>query len=132
VSDDRLLRYDNVLPGHMIPPLKSVRTEALNDPSAYSTKHQDWIRSFYDWSVLINHPAMNMGSVQDHKFRRSDIAPPWAWEVFGTPGIVDTMLQNIVNGKDLDQAWQGAVKQMQQVVQAWKSTHLQWKPTRCS
>jgi ABC-type glycerol-3-phosphate transport system substrate-binding protein len=132
VSDDRLLRYDNVLPGHMIPPLRSVRAEALNDPSAYSKNHQDWIRSFYDWSVLINHPAMNMGSVQDHKFRRSDIAPPWAWEVFGTPGIVDTMLQDIANGQDLDQTWQEAVQQMQQVVQAWKSMHPQWKSAGCS
>ncbi len=132
VSDDRLLRYDSVLPGHMIPPLKSVRTEALNDPSAYAKNHQDWIRSFYDWSVLINHPAMNMGSIQNHKFRRSDIAPPWAWEVFGTPGIVDTMLQDIANGKDLDQAWQEAVQQMQQVVRAWKSMHPQWKSVGCS
>jgi ABC-type glycerol-3-phosphate transport system substrate-binding protein len=132
VSGDQLLRYDSVLPGHMIPPLKSVRTAALNNPSAYSQKHQDWIRSFYEWSVFTNHPAMNMGSVQGNQFHRSDIAPPWAWEVFGTPGIVDTMLQDIANGKDLDQSWQGAVQQMQQAVDAWKSLHPRWQPTGCN
>jgi multiple sugar transport system substrate-binding protein len=132
VSGNRLLRYDSVLPGHMIPPLKSVRGEALKYPSAYAEKHQDWIRSFYDWSVFINHPAMNMGSVQNNRFHRSDIAPPWAWEVFGTPGIVDTMLQDIANGKNLEQAWQEAVQEMQQAVETWKSMHPQWKSPGCN
>ena len=68
VSGDRLLRYDSVLPGHMIPPLKSVREAALQSPSAYSGKHADWIQSFYDWSAFINHPAMNMGSVNGNQF----------------------------------------------------------------
>jgi multiple sugar transport system substrate-binding protein len=132
VSGNRLLRYDSVLPGHMIPPLKSVRGEALKYPSAYAEKHQDWIRSFYDWSVFINHPAMNMGSMQSNRFHRSDIAPPWAWEVFGTPGIVDTMLQDIANGKNLEQAWQEAVQKMQQAVETWKSMHPQWKSPGCN
>jgi hypothetical protein len=75
---------------------------------------------------------MNMGSVQNNRFHRSDIAPPWAWEVFGTPGIVDTMLQDIANGKDLDSAWQKAVQEMQQAVETWKSMHPQWKPANCN
>lgn len=132
VSGDRLLRYDSVLPGHMIPPLKSVREESLSNPSAYSQKHADWIKSFYDWSAFINHPAMNMGSVNGNQFRRSDVAPPWAWEVFGTPGIVDTMLQDVANGKDPQQAWQGAVNEMQQTVATWKSMHPQWKSVGCN
>jgi ABC-type glycerol-3-phosphate transport system substrate-binding protein len=131
VSGDRLLRYDSVLPGHMIPPLKSVREESLNSPSAYSRKHADWIQSFYDWSAFLNHPAMNMGSVNGNQFRRSDVAPPWAWEVFGTPGIVDTMLQEVANGKDSEQAWQEAVLEMQQVVNAWKSLHPEWTSMGC-
>jgi ABC-type glycerol-3-phosphate transport system substrate-binding protein len=131
VSGDRLLRYDNVLPGHMIPPLKSVREQALNNPSAYSQKHADWIRSFYEWSAFINHPAMNMGSVRNHQFHRSDVAPPWAWEVFGTPGIIDTMLQDVASGKDPGQVWQRAVAKMEQAVNAWKSMHPQWRSTEC-
>jgi multiple sugar transport system substrate-binding protein len=131
VSGDRLLHYDSVLPGHMIPPLESVRTEALNSSSAYSQKHADWIQSFYGWSAFINHPAMNMGSVSNGQFKRSDIAPPWAWEVFGTPGIVDTMLQDIANGKDSEQAWHEAVTKMEQAVETWKSMHANWKPAGC-
>ena len=131
VSGDRLLRYDNVLPGHMIPPLNSVRAETLLNPSVYTQKHKDWIQSFSDWSAFINHPAMNMGSVSNGQFKRSDIAPPWAWEVFGTPGIVDTMLQDVANGKDTERAWRDAVIQMEQAVNAWKSMHPQWVSTGC-
>jgi len=131
VSGNRLLRYDNVLPGHMIPPLKSVREEALINPSAYTQKHANWIQSFYDWSAFTNHPAMNMGSVNQGQFTRSDIAPPWAWEVFGTPGIVDTMLQEVANGNDAEQAWKDAVSEMEQAVGAWKSMHLLWASKGC-
>ena len=132
VSGDRLLHYDSVLPGHMIPPLKTVREEELGSPSNYSQKHADWIKSFYDWSAYINHPAMNMGSVKGNQFRRSDVVPPWAWEVFGTPGIVDTMLQDVAIGRDPQQAWQEAVNEMQQTVLTWKSMHPQWKSPGCN
>ncbi|MBI3151390.1 MAG: sugar ABC transporter substrate-binding protein [Chloroflexi bacterium] len=132
VSGDRLQRYDSVLPGHMIPPLDSVREAALANPSAYTQKHADWIESFYEWSAFTNHPAMNMGSVSNSQFTRSTVAPPWAWEVFGTPGIVDTMLQDVANGNDPEQAWQAAVTKMDQAVNAWKSMHLEWKSTGCN
>ncbi|MFZ5920958.1 MAG: ABC transporter substrate-binding protein [Chloroflexota bacterium] len=131
VSGDRLLRYDSVLPGHMIPPLKPVREKALNSPSVYSQKHADWIQSFYEWSAFINHPAMNMGSVNGSQFHRSDVTPPWAWEVFGTPGIVDTMLQNVANGEDPELAWREAVTKMEQAVETWKSMHPQWVSSGC-
>jgi ABC-type glycerol-3-phosphate transport system substrate-binding protein len=131
VSDDRLLEYDLTVPGHMIPLLKSVRQEALTSPDPFTRQHPDWIRSFYDWYAYANHPAMNTGSVANGQFQRSDVVPPWAWEVFGTPGIVDTMLQDIANGKDPEQAWREAVTQMEQAVAAWKSAHPQWQPTGC-
>jgi len=126
VSGDRILRYDLTVPGHMIPLLASVRDEALASPDAYTRQRPDWIESFYDWYAFANHPAMNMGSVANGQFQRSDVVPPWAWEVFGTPGIVDTMLQDIANGKDAEQAWREAVTKMEQAVAAWKSAHPAW------
>ncbi|MEJ2264398.1 MAG: sugar ABC transporter substrate-binding protein [Anaerolineales bacterium] len=132
VSGDRLLRYDSTLPGHMIPSLKSEREEALSHPSAYAQEHADWIRSFYEWSAFTNHPAMDMGSVNGNQFHRSDVTPPWAREVFGTPGIVDGMLQEVANGKDVQQAWLEAVEEMQQTVEVWKSMHPEWKSKGCN
>jgi multiple sugar transport system substrate-binding protein len=127
VSGDRLLRYDMTLPGHMIPPLKSVRQQAIEMTDPYVVRHQDWLQSFYRWFDLTNHPAMNMGSVSNGQFQRSDVAPPWAWEVFGTPGILDTMLQEIANGRDIESAWQDAVAAIEQTVTEWKTAHPDWQ-----
>jgi multiple sugar transport system substrate-binding protein len=132
VSGNRLVRYDSILPGHMIPSLKSGREQSLSHPTAYAREHADWIRSFYEWSAFTNHPAMDMGSVIGNQFHRSDIPPPWAWEVFGTPGIVDSMLQDVANGKHVQQAWLEAVDEMQQAVEVWKSMHPEWKSGGCS
>jgi ABC-type glycerol-3-phosphate transport system substrate-binding protein len=132
VSGDRLLRYDMTLPGHMIPPLESVRAESLNDTSPYVLAHEDWIKSFYDWSAYTNHPAMNMGSLRNGSFQRSETAPPWVWEVFGQPGMIDTMLQEIVLGpKDPELAWSETVAKMESAVGAWKASHPEWNETVC-
>ncbi len=132
VSGDRLLRYDSTLPGHMIPPLESVRARALDDASAYSRAHSDWIRSFYEWSAYTNHPAMNMGSLRDGQFQRSGQVPPWAWEVFGQPGLVDSMLQEIALGaRDPESAWQATVDKMETLVSGWKGSHPGWQAARC-
>lgn len=132
ISGNRILQYDLTVPGHMIPLLTSVRAQALTSPDAYTSQHADWIKSFYDWYAFANHPAMNMGSVMNGQFKRSDVVPPWAWEVFGTPGIVDTMLQDIANGGDPEQAWHEAVTKMEQTVETWISIHPQWKSGECN
>ncbi len=132
VSGDRLLRYDMTVPGHMIPPLLSVREKALQYHSPYVVKHADWMRKFNLWSSYTNHPAMNMGSVYDHKFVRSDTAPPWADAVFSTPGIIDTMLQEItLGGKAPEVAWQEAIVRMKAAVSEWKLRHPEWYPPSC-
>lgn len=131
ISGDRILKYNLTVPGHMIPLLTSVRDQALASPDPFTHQHSDWVESFYDWYAYANHPAMNMGSVANGQFQRSDVVPPWAWEIFGTPGIVDTMLQDVANGKDPELAWQEAVMKMEQAVGMWKSAHPQWEGTQC-
>jgi hypothetical protein len=57
---------------------------------------------------------------------------PWAQDVFGTPGIVDTMLQEItLGGRPLEEAWQDAGHQMEAVVQQWQAAHPDWVPPSC-
>jgi ABC-type glycerol-3-phosphate transport system substrate-binding protein len=123
-SGDRLLRYDMTRPGHMIPALNSARAETLNANDPYIAMHRDWLESFYEWSTLTKHPAMHMGT--------SESAVPWAWEVFGTPGVVDTMLQQIAVGADPESAWKDAVLQMESTVATWKSTHPEWTAPECT
>ena len=130
-SGDRVLRYDITLPGHMIPALASVRKSALDSSAPYAVAHPDWIQPFYDWAAYTNHPAMNMGSMSNGKFQRSDVVPPWAWEVFGTPGVVDTMLQQIALGANPQSAWQDTVNKLEQTVAGWKSIHPTWSSKDC-
>jgi ABC-type glycerol-3-phosphate transport system substrate-binding protein len=125
-SGDRLLRYDMTMPGHMIPALKSARTESLNISDPYIGMHRDWLESFYEWSALTRHPVMHMGTSE------SEAAPPWAWEVFGTPGVVDTMLQQIALGAAPESAWKDGVTQIESTVAAWKSMHPEWQPPECA
>lgn len=132
LSGDRLRRYDMTLPGHMIPPLLSVRALPLNDQARYVQRHRDWIQSFYDWSPYTNHPAMNMGSIREGRFERSAVVPPWTQEVFGTPGVIDTMLQEIsLKGRTPEDAWQDAARKMEQITKAWQSSHPGAIPTKC-
>ncbi len=132
LSGDRLYRYDMALPGHMIPSLHSLRAMPLDERSPYVARHRDWIQAFYDWAPSTNHPAMNMGSLRGGRFERSDVIPPWAQEVFGTPGIVDTMLQEIsLRGRPSEEAWQDAVRKMEQTTTAWKAAHPGWVPAPC-
>ncbi|MCP4423618.1 MAG: sugar ABC transporter substrate-binding protein [Chloroflexi bacterium] len=132
VSGDRLLRYDMAVPGHMIPPLRSVQALSVKAESPYASRHQDWLEAFSSWVPYTNHPAMNMGSVRDGRFTSSDAIPPWADEVFSTPGIVDTMLQEItLGGRAPEAAWQDAVEKMETAVSEWKQQHPQWQSPDC-
>jgi ABC-type glycerol-3-phosphate transport system substrate-binding protein len=132
LSGDRLLRYDMTVPGHMIPPLQSVRDMTLGYDSPYITRHTDWIQSFNTWVNYTNHPVMNMGSLRDGQFVPSEVVPPWGSAVFGTPGIVDTMLQEITLGnRDPEAAWRDAVAKIEEVVAQWKAQHPEWQPLDC-
>ncbi len=133
VSGDRLLRYDMTVPGHMIPPLRSVQAMALQVDSPYVAQHSDWMQAFQQWVPYTNHPAMNMGSLTSGHFRSSHTPPPWADPAFAAPGVIGTMLQEIsLGGQDPVIAWQQAVQRLQQTVADWKARHPQWQAPDCS
>ena len=132
VSGDRLLRYDMTVPGHMIPPLHSIREMSLEYDLPYVEQHQDWLAAFNNWAPNTNHPALNMGSIHEGRFQPSNIVPPWSSIVFNPPGIVDTMLQEItLGGSDPEKAWIAAVQRMETAVSDWKEQHPEWQPPDC-
>lgn len=132
LSGDRLLRFDLTVPGHMIPPLQSVQVMVLAAESPYVRQHGDWLRSFLTWAEITNHPVMNMGSVRGGHFTRSELPTPWGSAIFGTRGVISTMLQAIALGKSTPEAaWRHAVDEMETVVAAWKAEHPEWRPPVC-
>lgn len=132
VSGERLLRYDMTVPGHMIPPLHSLREQMLTYDSPYVEQHHDWLAAFNNWVPYTNHAAMNMGSVGEGDFVPSTTVPPWASTAIGSPGIVDTMLQEItLGGREPAAAWRDAVARMETVVREWKARHPHWRAPDC-
>lgn len=132
LSGDRLLRFDMTVPGHMIPPLRSVQEASLAYQSPYIEQHRDWIASFYKWAPYASHPAMNMGVIRDGRFAPSETPPPWAEAVFEPPGVIDAMLQEIaLTDRDPEEAWREAVMKMEEAVREWKRQHPEWEPPQC-
>ncbi len=132
VSDDRLLRYDMTVPGHMIPPLRSVQQMNIEQHTPVVPQHHDWLVSFNSWVPYTSHPAMNMGVIRDKRFTRSQTVPPWSDIVFGSPGIINTMLQEITLGARPPQdAWQDAVTKMEEAINNWKAQHPEWEASGC-
>lgn len=132
VSANRLLQYDMTVPGHMIPPLQSVRDMSLDYDLPYVVQHRYWLEAFYSWVPYTNHPAMNLESMRDGRFHHSNIIPPWSSTVFNSPGVVATMLQEItLGGRETEEAWSEAVGKMETVVNDWKQQHPDWQPIDC-
>jgi len=132
LQGDQLLKYDMGVPGHMIPPLKSVQADLLQYDDPYVIRHADWIRQFQQWVPYTNHPAMNMGAVSSRGFHPTNMSPPWAPEVFGAGGVISIMLQEITLGQiPPEQAWQTANERIQKVLDDWSSQHPDWKRPKC-
>ncbi len=132
LSGDRLLRFDMTVPGHMIPPLRSVQQASLDYQSPYIEERRDWVASFYQWAPYASHPAMNMGVIRDGRFAPSETPPPWAEAVFEPPGVIDAMLQAIaLTDRDPEAAWREAVAKMEAAVDEWKRQHPDWEPPSC-
>lgn len=132
LSGDRLLRFDLSVPGHMIPPLRSVQALSLDTNDPYITQHTDWVRNFYDWLPVASHPAMNMGVIRNGQFSLSAEVPPWANTVFGASGIIVNMLQKIsLESQPPEEAWRDASLELKNAVELWKRQHPDWRPATC-
>ncbi len=133
VSNDRLLRYDMTVPGHMLPPLRSVQQLATQNSQLSAGKRGQWFETFQSWIPYTNHPAMNMGSVRNGVFVRSNAVPPWSDAVFSASGIINNMLQQVaMEQQPPEKAWHEAVLQLKQVVSQWKAYNPDWQPPNCN
>lgn len=124
------LAFSLTVPGHLLPPLKSVADllRASDDP--YVTKHADWMKVFLDLVPTAMHPVTNMGSIEDHKFEKklSNLCP-WQNQVWTSPPLDGTMLQEIlINKKDPEQAWTETAQKLGEIATAWKAEHPDWTP----
>ena len=136
-SSGNALAFALTVPGHLIPPLKSVQKANLDASNplvatnAYMQKHSDRVAKIINLTPNSGNPVLNMGLVNNHKFLGQSLNQcPWSATIFGTsPPIDQEMFQQILlNNKDPEQAWTTAAAKMKQAADTWKAQNPTWKP----
>lgn len=130
-TGDNALAFALTVPGHLLPPLESVRTKLRAAEDPYIAKHRDWVTTFLDLVPGAMSPTLSMGSVDNKTFTKklSNVCP-WGSEIWTSPPLDGNMLQEIlINKKDPEAAWTEAAKAMGDVAAKWKAANPDWTPS---
>ncbi len=129
-TGERSLDFAMTVPGHLLPPLQSVRDLIPTYESEFMTRHGDWVIALSEMVPDAMSPILSMGSVSGGQYlgRLSNLCP-WASQIWGSPPIDGTMFQEIlINGTDPEQAWTAAAEQMGAAAEQWKQENPDWEP----
>ncbi len=129
-TGDRELEFAMSVPGHLLPPLNSVRAKVKDYKSDFMTKHSDWVTTLADLVPTSADAILSMGSTNNQKFDKISNTCPWASEVWGKSAVDNVLFQEIlINGKDPEPAWKDASAKLKQIADTWKSNNPTWKPS---
>ncbi|SDT17681.1 ABC transporter substrate-binding protein [Jiangella sp. DSM 45060] len=131
---EHAVEFAMTVPGHLLPPMKSVRQELLGmlstsaDP--YVSAHADWIETFAEHVPAAMTSSVSMGAVHDGSFEEKFTnVCPWAAEIWKSPPIDGVMFQSIlIDGEPVEQAWRTAAEEMRAVSDGWKAQNPDWTP----
>ena len=129
-TGERSLDFAMTVPGHLLPPLESVRALVPTYQSDFMSKYGDWVITLNNLVPNAFSPALSMGAVADNVYygRLSNLCP-WAQRLWGGPPIDGTMFQQIlIEGKAPDAAWTEAAEKMRAESDAWKAENPDWAP----
>ena len=129
-TGERSLDFAMTVPGHLLPPLESVRQLVPTYESEFMANYGDWVITLNDLVPNAFSPALSMGAVSGGEYlgRISNICP-WASAVWGSPPIDGTMFQEIlINGKAVEEAWTEAAAAMGAAAEDWKAQNPDWTP----
>jgi multiple sugar transport system substrate-binding protein len=128
-TGDRELEFSMTVPGHLLPPLKSVRAKIKDYKSDYMTKHGDWVLALADMVPSTANAIQAMGAMNDGKFEKISNICPWGSAVWGNPAVDNVLFQEIlIQNKDPEQAWKDASAKLKEMADKWKSENPDWKP----
>ena len=133
-TGERSLDFAMTVPGHLLPPLKSVRALVPTYQSEFMSKYGDWVITLNDLVPNAFSPALSMGAVSDNTYlgRVSNLCP-WAQRLWGSPPIDGTMFQQIlIEGQEPEAAWTAAADAMRAESDAWKAENPDWTPAPLS
>lgn len=129
-TGERELDFAMTVPGHLLPPLKSVAAKIKDYQSPFMSKYGSWVIDLSNMVPGAGSPALSMGSVNNHQFKRIGNVCPWGSKVWGGPPVDGTMFQEILlKGTDPEVAWKNAAATMKKDADDWKKANPAWKPT---
>src|SRR6266542_3810665 len=129
-TGDRELAFSMSVPGHLLPPLNSLRARLKDYKSDFMAKHSDWVIALADLVPTSADPILSMGSTNGQKFDKTSNTCPWASDVWGKSAVDNTLFQEIlIQGKDPEAAWKDASTKLKQIADTWKSANPTWKPS---
>ncbi len=129
-TGDRELAFSMSVPGHLLPPLNSLRARLKDYKSDFMAKHSDWVIALADLVPTSADPILSMGSTIGQKFDKISNTCPWASDVWGKSAVDNTLFQEIlIQGKDPEAAWKDASTKLKQIADTWKSANPTWKPS---
>ncbi|WP_109472015.1 ABC transporter substrate-binding protein [Ornithinimicrobium cavernae] len=133
-TGDDALAFAKTVPGHLLPPLKSVRdkfqAEVENPKEEFFTKHGDWLKTFMDTAPDAMTASVSMGAVVDKTYERKITnLCPFAAELWPSPAFDGVMFQEILlEDRNTEEAWKDASGKMQAVIDAFHKEHPDWTP----
>lgn len=133
-TGESAVEFAKTVPGHLLPPLKSVRTlfeeEMAATTEGYLGEKSDWIQTFMDCVPQAMTASTSMGVIENGEFggKHTNINP-FAQDIWPTPALDGVMFQEIlIDGKDAEQAWNDCCDKMRQVADEFHAANPDWEP----
>ena len=131
LTGERLLELSMTVPGHLLPPLESVRELVPGYESEYMEKYGDWVIKLNELTPNAMSSQLSMGSVTNHQYegKLSNVCP-WGAQIWNTSPIDGHMFQQImIEGMDPEQAWTDANDSLATVREEWLAENPDWEPS---
>lgn len=130
LTGQRLLELAMTVPGHLLPPLESVRALVPGYESEFMANHGDWVVTLNDLVPQAMSPDSSMGSVNNGQFLgKMNNHCPWGARVWGTDPVDGRMFQKIlIEGVNAEQAWTEANEELATIREEWLTENPDWEP----
>lgn len=131
LTGERLLALAMTVPGHLLPPLYSVRELIPTYESEFMDKHGDWVNTLNELVPQAMSPDNSMGSVNNEQFLgKMNNHCPWGAQIWGTDPVDGRMFQQImIEGVDPEQAWTEANETLATIREAYLTENPDWEPS---
>ena len=128
-TGERSLDFAMTVPGHLLPPLESVRKLVPSYKSDFMSKHGEWVTTLLKLAPNAQNSSLSMGSVNNQTYEKISNICPWGAQIWNSSPIDGALFQEIlINKKDPEAAWIAASAQLKAAADKWKQENPSWKP----